>query len=97
MDQLLTTEDLSRILRRSIHSIRHDLSRNPRSLPPLCAIPGNRKLWRPVDVVTWLASLVVIPPDPVPYPAKPRSKRGAPTKAERVRQQPGQLNKSTSA
>ena len=88
-EQLLTTDDLARILRKSVHSIRHDLFRNKSSLPPLCALPGtNRNLWRPQDVEAWLASHVVTPtPDPVPYPAKPRSKRGAPTKAERVRRQ----------
>lgn len=88
LSELLTTEDLARILRKSVHTIRHDLTRNPRSLPPRCAIPGtNRNLWRPQDVVTWLASLVIAhDPDPLPCPAKP-SKKGAPTKAERIRRQ----------
>jgi hypothetical protein len=89
LSELLTTDDLARIMRKSVHTIRHDLTRNPRSLPPRCAIPGtNRNLWRPQDVDAWLASLVITPdPDPLQCPAKPKSKRGAPTKAERVRRQ----------
>lgn len=82
MDQLLTTDDLARLLRKSIHSIRHDLTRNPLSLPPRCALPGtNRNLFRPQDVEAWLASHVVTP-DPLPCTTKQKSKRGAPTKAE---------------
>lgn len=99
-EQLLTTDDLARILRKSIHTIRHDLTRNPRSLPPRCALPGtNRNLFRPQDVEAWLASHVVTPtPDPVLFPEKPRSKRGAPTKAERLaKQQAAQRMTSSNA
>lgn len=80
---LLTTEDLARILRRSTHSIRNDLSRNPRSLPPSVVIPGGlRRLWRPQDVEAWLESLVVAPLPPV---ASQQRQRGAPIKAERLK------------
>lgn len=84
---LLTVEDLSRILVKAPATIRHDVGRNPRSLPPRCALPGtNRNLWRPQDVEAWLASHVVAP-DPIPQPPKTKSKRGAPTKAERIAKQ----------
>lgn len=80
--ELLTTEDVARIIRKSIHSVRHDLKRNPLSLPPRCAIPGtNRNLWRPQDVEAWLESFVVTP---APFSQAPKRKRGAPTKAERL-------------
>lgn len=85
--ELLTTEDIARILRKSIHSIRHDLTRNPRCLPPRCAIPGaNRNLWRAQDVESWLESFVVAPPPP-PVPQQAKRRRGAPTKAERLARQ----------
>lgn len=84
LSELLTTADLARILRKSVHSIRHDLTRNPRCLPPRCAIPGaNRNLWREQDVEAWLMSLVVTPPPP-PAPQQANRRRGAPTKAERL-------------
>lgn len=83
MDQLLTTDDLARILRKSVSSIRHDLSRNPRGLPPGVDIPGTlRRLWRPQDVEAWLASHVASPIPDAPQPV--RRRRGAPTKAERL-------------
>lgn len=84
LGELLVTDDLARILRKSVYSIRSDCARNPRSLPPQCVIPGtNRNLWRPQDVEAWLASHVV-DQDPTPQPQKTKSKRGAPTKAERL-------------
>lgn len=89
MDQLLTIDDLAQILRKSIHSVRNDLSRNPTALPPRCRLPGTlRNLWRRQDVDTWLASYVINPEEPAPpRPARRGSglaKRGAPTKAERL-------------
>lgn len=82
LPELLTTDDLARLLRKSVHTIRHDLTRNPRSLPPRCALPGtNRSLWRPQDVEAWLAAHVVTPPPPTTLPHR---RRGAPTKAERI-------------
>lgn len=87
LSELLTTADLARILRKSVHSIRSDLVRNPRSLPPRCVIPGtNRILWRRQDVEAWLASHVVTP-DLIPQLPKQKNKRGAPTKSERFRRQ----------
>lgn len=81
--KLFTTDDIARILRKSVHTVRHDLTRNPRSLPPRCALPGtNRNLWRPQDVEAWLASHVAAPIPDAPQPV--RRRRGAPTKAERA-------------
>ncbi len=91
-EQLLTTDDLARILRKSVHSIRHDVIRNPRSLPPRCALPGTgRNLWRPQDVESWLAAHVKVVdsgPPTSPPEAKPRKNLGGrPKKKEVIRQQ----------
>lgn len=84
-EQLLTAEDLSFVLRRAVSSIRSDLSRNPRGLPPRVVLPGSRRsLWRLKDVEAWLAAHVVTPPPPTTVPHK---RRGAPTKAERIAKQ----------
>lgn len=88
-NQLLTIDDLAQILRKSIHSVRNDLSRNPAALPPRCRLPGTlRNLWRRQDVDAWLASYVIALDEPAPpRPARRGSglaKRGAPTKAERI-------------
>lgn len=83
--QLLTIEELGGILKKSPHSIRHDLTRNPKSLPPLVRIPGcKRNLWRVSDVRTWQDALVQsASPQPISLPAvdgKPRP--GRPSKSE---------------
>lgn len=90
MDQLLTTDDLARILRKSVHSVRHDLTRNSRSLPPRCAIPGaNRNLWRLQDVQDWLASHVELPSvENLPVSPLPSRRRGRPTKVEQAARAP---------
>lgn len=84
-EQLLTTADLAGVLRKSVHSVRHDLTRNPCSLPPRCVIPGaKRNLWRLQDVEAWLASHVEHTP-PVPEVALlPARRRGRPTKMEQA-------------
>lgn len=86
---VLAVEDLSRIIHKSPASIRSDASRNPSALPPICRLPGNKRLlWRLEDVQAWLASFV----ERAPVPAFPKSiavsvprKRGRPRKIE-VRQ-----------
>lgn len=86
-EQLLTTDDIARILRKSVHSVRHDLTRNSRSLPPRCAIPGaNRNLWRLQDVQNWLASHVEHPPveEKLSVSPSPSRRRGRPTKIEQT-------------
>lgn len=83
--QLLTIEQLGGILQKSPHSIRHDLSRNPKSLPPLVRIPGvKRNLWRVSDVRVWMDALVqVASPQPISQPAGDGKRRpGRPTKSE---------------
>lgn len=88
-EQLLTAEDLSFVLRRAVSSIRSDLSRNPRGLPPRVVLPGSRRsLWRLKDVEAWLAAHVVTPPPPPT--TVPHKRRGASTKAERIAKQAAQ-------
>lgn len=54
--KLLTVQDLSIWLRKSPATIRSDASRQPLSLPPICRLPGTKRLlWREVDVHQWIA------------------------------------------
>lgn len=87
MKALLTVEQLSQYLHKSVASIRSDASRNPQSLPPICRLPGTKRLlWRIEDVERWLAehvqgiSIAVAASDPEQH----RSHRGRPTKAEQL-------------
>lgn len=91
MKALLTVEQLSAYIHKSVTSIRSDVTRNPASLPPICRLPGTKRLlWRIEDVEGWLAlhvsggaaSIIV---QPATDNAKP--KRGRPTKAEQVARQ----------
>lgn len=57
--QVLSVEQLSLMLHKSVPSIRSDASRNPQALPPICRLPGNKRLlWRLEDVQAWLAKFV---------------------------------------
>lgn len=59
MIELLDVSQIAALLRKTIPSVRSDVSRNPSSLPPLCRLPGSRRLlWRVEDVSAWLASCV---------------------------------------
>lgn len=92
MDSLLTVPDLAQILRKSIHSVRHDVNRNPSALPPLCLLPGTRRLlWRLEDVQAWIsshvASAATVPAAQLPA-EQPKKKRGRPTKAEQALRDP---------
>lgn len=88
MKSLLTVEHLSTCLQKSVASIRSDATRNPQSLPPLCRLPGTKRLlWRAEDVERWLAIYAA------PMPAEQAStiltpthtrRRGRPTKAEQI-------------
>jgi len=77
-------------LHKSVASVRSDATRNPRSLPPICRLPGTKRLlWRAEDVESWLAahvarSQLVGALSPVQGPS-PR--RGRHTKAEQVERQ----------
>ena len=56
MQALLTVDQLSACLQKSVASIRSDATRNPQALPPICRLPGTKRLlWRLEDVETWLA------------------------------------------
>lgn len=81
MKSLLTVEQLSVCLHKSIASIRSDATRNPKSLPPLCRLPGTKRLlWRIQDVELWLAGhVIVVTPEHIPPSDTPR--RGRPSKA----------------
>lgn len=57
--EVLTVEQLGELIHKSPASIRSDASRNPASLPPICRLPGNKRLlWRSEDVQDWMALYV---------------------------------------
>lgn len=85
MQALLTVEQLSECLQKSVASIRSDATRNPQSLPPICRLPGTKRLlWRVADVEQWLAEHVASTAGIPPVAASVSPKRGRPTKAEQV-------------
>ena len=58
MDRLLTLDELALLLKRSAHTIKNDLRRNPGAVPPRMNLPGTRLLrWRLADVQAWLQNL----------------------------------------
>jgi predicted DNA-binding transcriptional regulator AlpA len=84
MQNLLSVEQLAAFLHKSVASIRSDATRNPQSLPPICRLPGTKRLlWRAEDVDSWLQQYVV-KPDFVHAVAIVPRKRGRPRKAGRV-------------
>jgi hypothetical protein len=84
-DQILTVEQLGALIHKSPASIRSDASRKPGVLPPICRLPGNKRLlWRREDVLAWVEGFVqrspsVAMPSISPVPAVPK-KRGRPRK-----------------
>ncbi|PKM28650.1 MAG: hypothetical protein CVV07_13655 [Gammaproteobacteria bacterium HGW-Gammaproteobacteria-11] len=85
MQALLTVEQLSEYLQKSVASIRSDATRNPQSLPPICRLPGTKRLlWRVADVEQWLAEHVTSASGIPLVAASEPMKRGRPTKAEQV-------------
>lgn len=84
MKSLLTIEQLSEYIHKSVSSIRSDASRNPKALPPICRLPGTKRLlWRLEDVEAWFAKHVET--DTVALLSAPSARRrGRPTKAEQV-------------
>lgn len=88
MKALLTVEELSQYLQKSASSIRSDATRNPRALPPICRLPGTKRLlWRAQDVERWIAEHVASAPEartPELELQARKSKRGRPTKAEQL-------------
>ena len=88
---LLRVEDLAELIHKSAASIRSDACRNPQALPPICRLPGTKRLlWRQEDVSHWLERHVSsLANSPTPgIPKAPQRRRGRPTKAE-------QINRST--
>lgn len=87
---LLTAEQLAQCLHKSVASIRSDATRNPQSLPPICRLPGTKRLlWRIEDVERWLAEHVagIALPRVAAVRDEHRPRRGRPTKAEQVARQ----------
>lgn len=83
-DALLSVEQLAHLIHKSPASVRSDASRNIDALPPVCRLPGSKRLlWRREDVSAWIASFVQVAPSVqrpvVPVPDVPK-KRGRPRK-----------------
>lgn len=79
----LTVEDLARRWHRSESTIRSDVHRSPRSLPPLCKIPGVRRLlWRLEDIEKFESECVL---RQTRTPHEESRRRGRPTKSESIR------------
>lgn len=73
MQPLLNIEDVARLLGRAVQTIRNDLVRNPRAVPPLVRLPGTKALrWRAEDVERWTSQHVVSPPEPKRPRGRPR-------------------------
>lgn len=88
MQALLTVDQLSIYLQKSVASIRSDATRNPLALPPICRLPGTKRLlWRVEDVEQWLAEHVVSVDAIVPTASQEKTRRGRPSKAEQVSRQ----------
>lgn len=84
MQALLTVEQLSEYIHKSVASIRCDATRKPHSLPPICRLPGTKRLlWRVEDVDRWLQAHVNSAPIQSPDSGVSR-RRGRPTKVEQV-------------
>lgn len=77
MSQVLTIQDLSKLIHKCVSSIHSDLIRNPSSLPPHFKLPNSRRiLFRSSDVDSWIESFVVKHVEP--------KKRGRPTKLAQI-------------
>lgn len=54
----LTVEDLAVLLKRSVTTLKSDVSRRPHTLPPRLVVPGTKGvMWLESDVHEWLESL----------------------------------------
>lgn len=88
MQALLTVDQLSAFLQKTVTSIRSDVTRNPQSLPPICRLPGTKRLlWRVEDVEAWLAEYVVGCAFPASAVEQERARPGRPTKAAQIAKQ----------
>lgn len=93
-ENLLTVENLASRIHKSVPSIRSDATRNPQSLPPICRLPGTKRLlWREIDVVRWIAKYVHYPEvseKDVTFSTlnnTPKRSRGRPTKRQQIQKQ----------
>lgn len=83
LEKLLTVEDLALILERATGTIKNQHSKNPSKLPPLCRLPGaKRLLWRREDVECWLQQHVVRLDKTFSTSAVIKRKPGRPLKSE---------------
>ena len=74
MPNIVGPEYLAPLLRRTVSTIKIDVSRRPKSLPPRLKIPGSGKLlWLESDVLTWLMSCRTA------VDVAPAAKRGRPS------------------
>lgn len=92
MQALLTVEQLSKCIHKSVASIRCDATRKPHSLPPICRLPGTKRLlWRVEDVECWLATHVAVTgqSDHANGAIDRLPRRGRPTKVEQVAKRRG--------
>jgi hypothetical protein len=90
MRPLVKVDQLAVCLQKSVASIRSDATRNPQSLPPICRLPGTKRLlWRAEDVERWLAEHVdgVSNASAMAIGDQSQPRRGRPTKAEQVARQ----------
>lgn len=91
MNALLTIEQLSAYIHKSVTSVRSDTIRNPTSLPPICRLPGTKRLlWRIEDVESWVAQHVQgnLTETTAPVVTNDTKRRpGRPTKAEQIARQ----------
>ncbi|MFW0757190.1 DNA-binding protein [Pseudomonas sp. GL-B-12] len=98
MKALLTVDDLSDCIHKSVTSIRSDVTRNPLSLPPICRLPGTKRLlWRAEDVERWLADHVSgFATAGTATDEAIKAKSGRPTKAQQIKKQKIRLSSSGS-
>jgi len=83
--EVLAVEQLAQLIHKSPASIRSDASRNPDALPPICRLPGNKRLlWRLEDVRAWLAQYVERAPQAAVEVPSLTAKRGRPRKTSAV-------------
>jgi len=91
---LLTVDQLAQCLHKSVASIRSDATRNPQSLPPICRLPGTKRLlWRVEDVEQWIARHIATGGNSIPADQQPPEKRrrGRPSKIDFVAKQRAQI------
>lgn len=87
LEKLLTVDDLALILDRAPGTVKNQHSKNPSKLPPVCRIPGaKRLLWRREDVERWLQQHVVRLDVITPTGPATKRKPGRPRKSEKISQ-----------